>query len=368
MKKIILFTTFAFVLNLNIDAQKVSTFTGGTPDDGIALDAQGNIYCANYEGDAVFKFTPTGEVSTFASGMESPNGIAFNSTGELYVCDGQDNKVYRYANDGSTLSSYSSQNHPSGIIKDFDSETMIFTEFSGNNINTLTPDGVINVLSNDTLLNGPVGLAFDENEQLFVGNYLDRKIYKVSSDGSLTYVATVGSSSFLGFIAFGRGMIWGTVLEENKIYQINPNAVDDVEVFAGSTAGSNDGDLPQATFNQPNGIFFNSTGDTLYITDFGSKNLRIIDMETISNNADIEKYKFDCSVFPNPVEDQLNISLLNHTNENIDIEIIDASGKKLYATSYSSQLVVDIRTWKSGTYFVRFSSEGYSETRKVVKQ
>ena len=43
---------------------------------GIAVDASGNIYVANYGNGTVVKVTPAGVVSTFASGFDHPDGLA----------------------------------------------------------------------------------------------------------------------------------------------------------------------------------------------------------------------------------------------------------------------------------------------------
>ncbi len=368
MKNIILFITLPFILDLTADAQKVNTFTSGTPDDAIILDNQGNIYCSNYTGNSIFKFNTSGIVTSFVTGLNTPNGLAFNSNEELYVCDGQANKIYRYDKNGNPLNSYGNSGHPSGILKSHDSDTMIFTEYLGNSINTLSPDGTITEISSDPLLVGPVGLSYDENNQLYVGNFNNRKIYKVAMDGSLTYVATVGNTSNLGFIAFANGMLWGTVLGEHKIYKIDPNAIDEVEIFAGSSLGSKDGDITEATFNQPNGIQFNEEGDTLYITDFGSKNLRIVSFETALSSSDEIKNENRCTLYPNPVENVVNFQIDNSSFKHVTINVYGPLGQKIYSSKFrSSKYKIDLSTWENGNYFVKISSNDYSETKKIIK-
>lgn len=371
MKKITLYLILGLLLNVSAFSQTVTTFTDGTPDDGIALDSNGNIYCTNYVGDAVFKFTPTGEVSSFVTGLNTPNGLAFNSNDDLYICDGQANTVYKYDINGNQLASYSNPGHPSGIVRAFDSETMIFTEFLGSTINTLDPDDTILEFSADPLLNGPVGIVYDDNDNLYVGNYNNRKIYKVLNDGTLEYIATVGAASNLGFITYGQGMLWGTVLGEHKIYRINPNAVDDVTLFAGSIGGSMDGDISEATFNQPNGIAFNDAGDTMYVTDFGSKNLRIISGITLGIEDNV-KANFDFKVYPNPVKDTLFVQGIEFDGNSFNLRIIDVSGKQVYArdgilTDEVTSDGIDVSNLYSGAYFIEISSGEKKITKKFIK-
>lgn len=276
MKRIIVLLVLFF--SLSGFSQTITTFAGGTPDDGIAIDGNGNIYCSNYEGDTVFRYTPSGEVTSFITGLNTPNGIAFNSNEELFVCDGEGAKIYKYDLKGKLLATYPIKGHPSGIIKSSTSESMIFTIYSTNKLMSLAPDGIITELASGAPLNGPVGLAYDNNNVLYVGNYNDRKIHKLGSD-KLQFVAQVpaaGPSPNLGFISYGNGKLWGTILGSHKIYTIETNVKDSVVLFGGNLLGTNDGDISEASFNQPNGIFFNKSNSTLYVTDFGSKKLRVI--------------------------------------------------------------------------------------------
>jgi hypothetical protein len=61
----------------------------------------------------------------------------------------------------------------------------------------------------------------------------------------------------------------------NKIHKLTLNG--ELTVFAGTgTANSLDGAKDKASFNQPNGIVASITGDTLYVSEIGSKAIRFI--------------------------------------------------------------------------------------------
>src|SRR5437867_12157673 len=51
----------------------------------MAFDSAGNLLVANPATGRIFKFTPNGSRSTFASGLTHPFGIAFDNTGNLFV-------------------------------------------------------------------------------------------------------------------------------------------------------------------------------------------------------------------------------------------------------------------------------------------
>ncbi len=369
-------TTLCFLLlfSLCVHAQTVSTFTGGTPDDAIALDSNGNIYASNYVGDTVFKFTPSGDVSSFVTGLVTPNGLAFNSNDELYICDGQGNTIYKYDTSGTELASYSVSSHPSGIIKSHDDETMIFTRYQGNTIARINLDETITEISSAPELNGPVGLAQDENGVLYVGNYNDRTIYRILGNGDAEYVAQLptdgGPLPNLGFIAYGQGKLWGTVLGNHKIYCINPDGIDDYTVFAGSVQGGGDGDISEATFSQPNGILLNDTGDTMYITDFGPKNLRIV-----SGILSVEESTFNASnisLSPNPAQDSLFVEG-NLLQGNYGESLYNVAGQRLMEMTITTQgnrisEALNISQLRAGVYFVKISDGEVVVTKKMIKQ
>jgi sugar lactone lactonase YvrE len=377
MKKIILLIFAASLYSsASIYSQTVSTVTGGTPDDAIALDSNGNIYAANFTGDTVFKITQGGDVTPFITGLNTPNGLAFDSNDNLYVCDFSGQTIFKYDSSGAPLTSFPITGNPSGLIKSFDSDDVIYTNYPQNTINRLAVDGTITVVSSAAGINGPVGLAYDENGVLYVGNYANRDIYRVLANGDVEFVATLptdgGALPNLGFIAYGRGMLWGTTMGSDKIYSINPNAVQDVTLFAGSTAGSMDGDISQATFRTPNGILFNEAEDTMYITDFGSKNLRIIsDWNLGSDNFEFSEDKFQ--LYPNPSDGILEVSLnLNEASE-YNVSIYNLMGQVLYSSEeYSENATIsktlDVEFLDSGVYFVKVSSEGNELSKRFIKR
>jgi len=374
--KLITLSLMATILCVNMAlSQTVTTFTDGTPDDGIAVDNLGNIYCAHYLGDTVFKFTPTGEMTSFITGLNTPNGLAFNSSQELYVCDGQGQMIYKYDINGNQLASYPITGNPSGIIKSFEDDSMIFTIHTNNSIHKLAPDGTITDISLAPELNTPVGLAMDENGTIYVGNYSNRKIYRVLQSGTVEYIAQLptdgGALPNLGFITYGQGKIWGTTMGSDKIYYVNPNGVDDYTLFAGSTQGSDDGDISTATFNTPNGIYFNEADGTIYITDFGTKNLRIIS-GVLSISDPIVK-KNEIQLFPNPVSDILNIKTELSTASIYSMTIYDLLGRIKYSSEehpVTNLLLnsIDVSSFENGTYFMKLDSEGKTATERFIKE
>jgi sugar lactone lactonase YvrE len=368
MKKLFFISATFLIGQFFLQAQTVTTFADGTPDDAIALDSNGNIYASNFTGDSVFKFTPTGEMSYFITGLDTPNGIDFDLNDNLYLCDWQANLIYRFNPDGTEDASITIPQNPSGMIKEFDSDVdMIYTRYTGNSIHRITPFGDITLISDAPQLDGPVGLAYDGEGNLFVGNYNNRVIYKVLENGDLQYIALVGSSSNLGFIAYSQGYLWGTVLGEHKIYKIDPNGIDDVVLFAGSTQGNEDGDISVARFNAPNGIAFSEDGETMYVTDFNSKNLRVISGLVLGNQDFLEKTN-SIYLLPNPAEETFEIRFSNESVLNTEVKIYDNLGKLVFEEmNYQISKQIDISKLQKGIYIVEIRTENEIFSKKLVK-
>lgn len=374
MKSLLTQLLLIFLISGSILAQTVTTITDGFLEDGMAIDSDGNLYVGHFSGDKVFKVTPSGDVSPFITGLVTPNGLAFDSNDNLFVCDWQANTIYKYDINGNLLDSYNTSGNPSGITKSYDSDDMIFSHYSSNKISILSSDGTISPLSDDPLLNGPVGLTYDENGNLFVGNYNNRNIYKVLSDGSLDHIAQLpgsGSLPNLGFLTYSNGLLYGTIISNHKIYSINPNATNDFAVFAGSTAGNTDGDLSEAKFNQPNGLIFNEAGDVLYVAEFGTKNLRIIS-NIISPIFEPSVQALALDIAPNPAKHAVQIKANLPVNTKYELKVYAASGQEMIhingvSVGQNLEKTLDISRWIKGSYVVQVVTPEQIFSGKLVK-
>ncbi len=319
MKKMyILLFTLSATLGFS---QTVTTFLNSPEadiDDALALDSQGNLYGSNYFGGVVYKVAPDGQAATFVSGLVNANGLAVDSEDNVYVAEYGNGTINKYDNKGNVLHIFPIPSGlPSGLIKTYKKETVIFTNADfvnpdNNSVNELRADGSVKVLYQGAPLSVPVGLTYGPGGDLYIGNYLDRKIFRLPADGSpLEYVATVPAPDnfvpFLAFITYSQGFLYGTVYGENKIYKINPRNVDDVEIYSGSVFGAADGHISEATYAFPSGILANKSGNTLYVSEFsGIGNVRKI---TNGNGvANRSTSNISAKVHPNPASDVIIVS------------------------------------------------------------
>lgn len=157
----------------------VSTFAGSTVgyQDGngaaakfsgpysVACDAQSNVYVADRNNLRIRKITPSGEVSTIAgsgtmglvegngtaASFKSPNGIAIDGRGNIFVADADNHRIRKIT--------------PQGAV----------STFAG------TVTGFADGPAANAQFNSPHAVAIDRNGNLYVADYLNSKIRKISN-------------------------------------------------------------------------------------------------------------------------------------------------------------------------------------------
>jgi streptogramin lyase len=144
------------------------TLTGGTLRQpfGIAFAPNGDLYVANYASGvvgagSVSKISPTGVVSTFASGLTGPTELAFDSLGNLYVSNFAGRVlagVYRITPAGVASSFISSSQTllPCGLA--FSGADLYVMNYSNGRLLRKPPTTATTLFSSNTALVGGMGL------------------------------------------------------------------------------------------------------------------------------------------------------------------------------------------------------------------
>jgi sugar lactone lactonase YvrE len=156
---------------------------------GLAFDAAGNLYVADYNESIIYQIGPNGTLRRFASGnqISNPSFLVFDSTGNLFVAhNGSGPGIAKIAPDG-TISRFVSHSEPSGLA--FDSTGNLFAaDGLSSTVVKYAPDGTGTTFA--TGFGAPIGLAFDSSGNLFVSDLVDGVIYKITPDGTKTPFAT----------------------------------------------------------------------------------------------------------------------------------------------------------------------------------
>lgn len=271
---------FMLLLFTAAPAQIVSTLlTGGRLNrpDGFALDADGNLFVANWGGGAgttILRTTPAGVVTLFDSTSDAPDGLAFDSAGNLFVSNYKTGRIDKITPRRMKTVFAVGLNQPSALAFDAAGDLYV-SNFGGGNVSRISHNGIIESFASG--FDAPLGLVFDPEGNLYVSNYRSGVINKVAPDGAVTEFATVPnpSSSRLQYLVRGKsGSLYLPSYGHNKIYKIGPSGA--VSVFSGTgVAGGADGPTVSAQFDGPNSIALTKSGD-LIISEYNTNRIRKI--------------------------------------------------------------------------------------------
>ena len=174
-----------------------STFaTGLSLPIGLAFDNGGNLFEADQQSGNVYRFTPGGVRSTFATGLYEPQGLAFDSAGNLYECDygshfANTGFLHRFTPDGS-MSTIATGLNPTALAIDHLGNVFV-TDIETSCIYKFTPGGVQSTFDTGGAYH-PWGLAFNRAGDLFEATYdydlSNGAIYRFTPGGVKTTFAT----------------------------------------------------------------------------------------------------------------------------------------------------------------------------------
>jgi sugar lactone lactonase YvrE len=223
-------------------------------------------------------------------------------------------------------------------------------------------------------LDGPIGLARDANGILYIGNFNDGRIFRFTAAAGLEVIGDI--PGWLGFMTLAGDAIYATGWQDNRIYKV-PLDGSGAVVFAGTGAlGNDDGHVGTATFSNPNGIVATSTGDTLYVSDYTSRSLRMITGANTSTDVGgtgkiVQGFQLDQN-YPNPFNPATTIRFSIPVSNPVTIGVYDLAGKQVALLlnegmpAGKHEVRFDGRNLSSGIYLVRMVSGIYHQTHKMM--
>jgi len=246
---------------------------------GIATDAAGNLYVADYFNNVVRKITPAGAVSTLA-GSGLPGYAEGTGTAASFHFAGVGTSVAGAAVDaaGSNIYVADTINH---AIRKITSAGVV-TTLAGSG----TP-GFVNGTGNAASFNNPQGVAVDAGGNVYVADSGNHAIRKIDSGGAVTTLAGSGTPGFnnatgvaaqfnspQGVVVDGTGNVYVGDAGNGRIRKITPAGA--VTTFAGAGgSGYKDATGAAAIFNSPQSLALDGSGN-LYVADSGNNVVRMI--------------------------------------------------------------------------------------------
>ena len=248
----------------------IATSASFNNPSGIAVDAAGNIYVSDKNNHKIRKIGSDGNVSTLAGSGKSgsangtdttasfqfPAGLAIDDAGNIYVAD-QGNHCIRKIN-------------TAGVVT-----TIAGTGTKG------AADGA----ATSATFNNPSGLAIDAAGNIYVADQGNNKIRVISTTGTVSTFAGSGSLGFIdGAASTARfnaptavavdkqGNVFVSDYSNNKIRKIT--AAGTVVTLAGTPgAGAVDSIGTLASLNTPSSLVLDGNG-SLFIADQGNNKVR----------------------------------------------------------------------------------------------
>ncbi|MGW7712198.1 NHL domain-containing protein [Streptomyces sp. wa1063] len=194
---------------------------------GVAVDSTGALYIAEFGGHRIRRVAADGKITTFAgtgaagsagdggpagsAQLNAPYAVAVDRDDAVYIADSVNHRVRRVAGDGkiSTVAGTGTAgfagddgpataaklNKPYGIVVDT-TGTLYISEYGNHRVRRVAGDGKISTVAGTgaagfagddgpataAKLNGPLGLAVDCVDTLYITDYLNNRIRKIASE------------------------------------------------------------------------------------------------------------------------------------------------------------------------------------------
>lgn len=238
---------------------------------GVEVDSDGNIYCSDFgrslnspPGTLVYKVTPNGESSIFASGLAGASGNTFGPDGNFYQSNIAGGTVSIITSSGQVSTFVSGMSSPVGIV--FDVGGNLYVANCGDNtIKKVDSNGQVTTFASGTLFNCPNGITIDDNGNLYVANFSNSNVVKIDPQGNSSVFSTFNGGNN-GHITFFENNLYVVARAANQIFRVDLQG--NQELIAGSgTRGHVEGSALEAGLSLPNDLMFTADGQFLYIND-----------------------------------------------------------------------------------------------------
>lgn len=339
--------------------------------EGVAVDKTGNVYIADQNNQRIRKVDTSGIITSIA-GMGSigyagdggpataaklynPADVAVDSAGNVYFVD-QDNQAMRRIS-------------PAGII----------TTMAGNGTPGFSGD---NGPATAAQLNFPQGIAVDSMGNIYIADFYNRRIRKVSAaTGIITTVAgggpgpygdngpataaVISDASAVGIDH--KGNIYIADFYSYVVRKVDTAGI--ITTIAGNRTEGYSGDCGPATLAQLSvlqGLTTDADGN-VYIADFSNSRVREVTNGSPCTPAFVNNIlEKDFRIFPNPSTGQFTLQNVNLPDEN-KIEVYNMIGEWVYeAKIYDKQTTIDLSYQPPGVYILYLGSAEKTIVRKLI--
>lgn len=362
--------------------------------DGIVVGHDGTIYGADgFNGQNVYKIQPDGSSEVIATFLHGPIDMDFDATGNLYVSTFNNRGFYKIDFTTGYYEQWASvATGPSGVVVDRAAGKGYISHYGAGQLGNGNTIYVVDLATKTTEvfaqaggLNAPVSLAIDDEGNVYAGNIVDAKVFKITPEGEMSLLATLPTRDLLsyniGHLAFANGALYVTGNRARPyVYRVDPSGT--YEIIAGmATPGHRDGPGLQARFRGPNGIAASVTGDTLYVTELDQPDvLRVIALPPQATDIEGESVRNESfalsPAYPNPVvhteQTHTTVTYEVPSTTHVTIQLYDVLGRvrdtlvNTVRLPGTHTLTVDLSSLASGMYFYTLQANNTVLTRSLM--
>ncbi|MEO1449968.1 MAG: T9SS type A sorting domain-containing protein [Bacteroidota bacterium] len=239
---------------------------------------------------------------------------------------------------------------------------------------------VVSLFADDSLIQGPDGLALHPGGDLISSNYDNNTMQRISPNGEVSLFATLPSLNS-GYIARADSGFYVAGFFGHNIFWVNFEG--EVSLFSGqSAAGLVDGPLDSAMFRNPNGIALSPTGDSLLITESHNggiirmiTGLRPVEEDTIPTSLANILDPASVTISPNPAGEKVEISFDIPATQTVQIQLSNIQGKLVDTLVPEKPMQGQVRipydipdALPAGVYFLHLQIGHQGITRRVILQ
>jgi sugar lactone lactonase YvrE len=263
-------------------AANLASVSGAT---GVGVGPGGTLYVADTQNPVIRKVIPGGLITTVAgngtqaytgdggqataASLNSPSGVAVDAAGDLFIADAGNHVVRKVAADG-TISTY-----------------------AGNGAEDYTGDGG---QATAAALSVPTGVAISSTGVLYIADYDNNVIRKVTPNGVISTFAGTGGGDYFGdggpatqaalrlpggVAVDAAGNVFIAETENADIREVTPDG--NIKTLAGRgqdpTSLGDGGPALGAFLGFPTGVAVNAAGD-VFISDAGINLIRMVTHDT----------------------------------------------------------------------------------------
>ncbi|ANZ15315.1 RICIN domain-containing protein [Streptomyces noursei] len=301
---------------------------------GVAVDSAGTLYFSEFGNHRVRRITTDGKISTVvgtgtkgfsgdcgpavSAQLNLPRGVAVDSAGAVYIADSDNHRVRKVTADGkiSTVAGTGTKgfsgdggpataaqlDDPRGVAVD-STGVLYVSEYNNRRVRKITTDGKISTVAGtgtagsdgdggpaiSAQLSRPRGMEVGRAGELYIADEGNHRVRKVTADGKISTVAGTGTAGFTGddgpataaqldrpfeVTVDSIGTLYIGDYGNHRVRKVTADGK--ISTVAGTgTAGftGDDGPATSAQLNKPIGVVVNRVG-TLYIADHANNRVR----------------------------------------------------------------------------------------------